>query len=192
MGWRYGGGTRKVGGLWLAGVGEYRGVDGAGALAGRPPAGSCSCSRVGPALSLALARALALALALALGQGRSGAGRAGKWGWVGTAGKRYGERGAESAGRRASRTRGRGARGRRLSGLVRAGAGPGGGGIPAWLEWKMVGAVVALGRVALSLRGRRRASRAVGASRACRCRVDTVNIRITHKLRTCFRDCFRD
>ena len=97
MGWRYGGGTRKVGGLWLAGVGEYRGVDGAGALAGRPPAGSCSCSRVGPALSLALARALALALALALGQGRSGAGRAGKWGWVGTAGKRYGERGAENS-----------------------------------------------------------------------------------------------
>ena len=77
MGWRDGGGTRKVGGLWLAGVGEYRGVDGAGALAGRPPAGACSCSRVGPALSLALARALALALALALGQGRSGAGRSG-------------------------------------------------------------------------------------------------------------------
>ena len=32
MGWRDGGGTRKVGGLWLAGVGEYRGVDGAGAM----------------------------------------------------------------------------------------------------------------------------------------------------------------
>ena len=36
-GWLHGGdgvarGTRKVGGLWLAGVGEYRGVDGAGAM----------------------------------------------------------------------------------------------------------------------------------------------------------------
>ena len=53
----------------------------------------------------------------------------------------------------------------------------GGGGIPAWLEWKMVGAVVALGRVALSLhvyQGRRRACRAVVAWSAtgessCRC-----------------------
>ena len=99
--------------------------------------------------------------------GRSGAGRAGKWGWVGTAGKRYGERGAESAGRRASRTRGRGARGRRLSGLRSSGGGAGGGrhtcvaGVEDGRRCRCVG------RVALSLRvyqGRRRACRAVGAS----------------------------
>ena len=111
-------------------------------VACRPPAGSCSRSRVGPpALSLALARALALALALALGQGRSGAGR----GPVGPergggSGPRASGTGNEvrrragrasgtgnevrrRAGRRASRTRGRGTRGRRW---YKRGAGRGG------------------------------------------------------------------
>ena len=63
----------------------------------------------------------------------------------------------------------------------------GGGGIPAWLEWKMVGAVVALGRVALSLhvyQGRRRACRAVVAWSAtgessCRC-VSGVSLSSRH------------